>query len=160
MQIGEAILEALEKKQEALFGVVADWIEEFKRDHPENPVYLERLRSPNIRVRTIIDVVCKYGNRQERKLFARVNRIVLELRHKPDNIQYLEKRVGGLFSLEDRKALRRILNVGSGIRRRKKPILMSMKKRHAIHNDVWYMQAIKILLKKFYSAGGETYTSQ
>lgn len=151
MEIGQAVFEALVSKDAKILEVIADWIEDYKSLHPEAGVYLERLRTPRIRVRTIIDVVCKFGCRRERKLFARVNRIMMEFRHKPDNVKKLDE-VTDLFSMAGRRQINRLTEVSYSDRSRKKPILAAIRKRSAIGNELWFMQAFVSLLSKYYGS--------
>lgn len=147
MQIGECVYEALVRNDAHLFNVIADWIEEFRMDHKEANVYLKRLRTPGLRIRSVIDVVCKFGSRGERKLFNRINRIILEMRHRPERTLPV---IDNVFSMEGRRRINRFLKVGSGDRSRKKPVLASTRKRPVLNNDFWYIQALKSLLAKHY----------
>lgn len=60
--------------------VMADYLEEFKSDHPEFAVYHKRLISGKVRTRTMLDVCVKFGNRAVRKEAARIGRWVLKFR--------------------------------------------------------------------------------
>lgn len=147
MQIGEAVYEALMRNEAAIFLIVADWIDEHRQDHPEASTYLKRLRSPGIRIRTVMDVVCKFGSRTERKLFSRINRILLEMRHRPERSLPL---IDNVFNMDDRRRINRFLHVGPGDRTRKKPVLAMTRKRTVLHNDIWYVKALKTFLAKHY----------
>lgn len=147
MQIGECVYEALMRNNEFFFHVIADWIEEYKSNHPEAAVYIKRLRTKAIRIRTVIDVVCKFGNRSERKLFCRIDRIVLRMRHRPEREV---PDVKELASMAARRKLNRIFRVSISSRARKKPVLSATRKRTVINNDFWYVTAFKSFLAKHY----------
>ena len=147
MQIGQCVYEALTSNNPVLFGVVADWIEDHKSTHPEANTYMARLRAPRIRIRTLIDVVCKFGSRSERKLYSRINRIVLKMRHTPERALPI---IEDVFSMEDRRRLNRRYKYNAESRARKKPILTQTRKRTALENSWWYIHNFKLLLSKHY----------
>jgi hypothetical protein len=126
------IYEALVKDQEALFGVVADYIEDYKADHLEEHIYVKRLRSPGVRIRTVIDTVCKFGNKAERKVFSRCDRLAMKMRHQYHRNSDAIKlpNTNGLFGMADRKALNVWVNRGVRMRGKKKGILTTTRKTH------------------------------
>lgn len=110
MRISEVVWEALNKPDELQLKVLADWIEENSSGHPESDVYSRRLRdTTSVRVSTIVDVIAKFGTRQERKEISRIMRLSLK-RRKHQLHRELRQVPPNLFSLD----ARRMLNFANG----------------------------------------------
>lgn len=149
MPIGVMVYEAIRDKNPDMFLVMSDWIQDHCPDHPEIEVYLHRLRSPKVSFRTAVDTVLKFGDRQERKLFARIDRLIMRMRHRPSGSP---KKVE-LFSLQGRKEINKATSFPLGYRRRKKPLLVREKKREATGHDVWFIGAFRAFLQPYYGGG-------
>jgi hypothetical protein len=66
--------------------VLADWVEEFHSEHPEAELYIKRLRQPTtVRLRTMIDIIIKFGPKEERLKINNLLRRAIRSRRRPNS---------------------------------------------------------------------------
>ncbi len=150
MLLSEIIYESLESKNLSLNGIIADWLEDNKSYIPEVSMYVTRLRSKSVSVRTLIDIVTKFGERKERRLFAKWDRICLDLRKKRTFSSLGEQ---DFLTLKSRRKINTRIN---SIPRRhggiKRFTMINITKRIFLPSaNHWYMVAIKNLLGSYYN---------
>ncbi len=80
MDLLEVVKEYMVKQDPSLPRILADYLEEYKSDHPEFAIYHKRLISGKVRTRTLLDVCVKFGNRAVRKEAAKIGRWILKSR--------------------------------------------------------------------------------
>jgi hypothetical protein len=97
-------------------GIIADHLEDNFRQHPEVEVYVKRLRSKEpLRMRTLLDIGCKFGNRRCRKVAAKIGRLVLRHRQRWNSrgatLAWMKKRFSLQSSWPMKDNLRTLLKI-------------------------------------------------
>src|SRR5262245_1362405 len=93
---------------------IADWIEENHSSHPESAWYAARLRSNATTLQNVVDIIAKFGKRQERKAIRKLvkktfprkalrrdmrgTRVKPQPGYKPGREDYRKRRIDPLLS--------------------------------------------------------------